>query len=107
MSIFTRFLHPASRPGPPAFPAGPRGGPSVTRGKSSMPAAREIAARESCGDSFLTACADQRDFEGPFGERLRAGAHNEASVTLRAPAAGHLPLAAMSEEQGGEELLPH
>ena len=53
-----------------------------------MPAAREIAARESCGDSFLTACADQRDFEGPFGERLRAGAHNEASVTLRAPGDG-------------------
>ncbi len=35
-------------------------------------------------DSSLTAGAHQRDFEGPFGERLRAGAHGEASVTLRA-----------------------
>jgi len=71
-----------------------------------MPAAYEIAARESCGDCLFTANADQRDFEGPSGERLRAGAQTEAFVTLRAPAAGPLPLAAMSEEQGREEILP-
>ncbi len=94
-----------SRPGPAAFPAGPRGAPRVSRGESSLRAAREIAARESCGDSFFTAGADQRDFEGRRGERLRAGAHRETLVTLRAPAAGRLPLAAMSEEQGREELL--
>ncbi len=70
-----------------------------------MRAAREIAARESPGDSSLTAGADQRDFEGPSGERLRAGAHAETSVMLRAPAAGCLPLAAMSEEQGRQQLL--
>jgi hypothetical protein len=39
-------------------------------------------------------------------ERLRAGAHSEAPVTVRAPAAGPLPLAAMSEEHGREDLLP-
>jgi len=38
------------------------------------------------------------DFEGPFGERLRAGAHREACVTLRAPAAGPPP--AGGDERG-------
>ena len=47
---------------------------------------------------ILTAGADQCDFEGPSGERLRAGAHSEASVTLRAPAAGPPP--AGGDERG-------
>jgi hypothetical protein len=62
-----------------------------------MPAAREIAARESCSDSFLTANADQRDFEGPFGERLRAGAHIEASVRCEPRRRRRLPEEALSE----------
>jgi hypothetical protein len=44
--------HSASRPGLAAFPAGPRGGPCVTRGNSSPLAAREIAARESRATAF-------------------------------------------------------
>ena len=69
-----------------------------------MPAAREIAARESRATA-LSRPAQTSDFEGPFGKRLRAGAHIDASVTLQAPAAGRLPLTAMSEEQGKKELL--
>src|SRR6266545_56893 len=85
----------------PALQHSPRdhaAGPCVMRGKSSTPAAREIAARESGGNSLLTAGADQRDFEGPSGERLRAGAHIETLATLRAPAAGPPP--AGGDERG-------
>src|SRR6266496_1538003 len=39
----------------------------------------------------LTAGAHPRDFEGRRVERLRAGAHIETLVTLRAPAAGPPP----------------
>src|SRR5712691_6338890 len=82
------------RPGPAAFPAGPRGGPRVS-GREIIPARRS---RNRCegesGKSTLTAGAHPRDFEVRRGERLRAGAHSEASVTQRAPAAGRLPLAA-------------
>ncbi len=63
-----------------------------------MRAAREIAAMETCGDGLLAASADQRDFEGPFGKRLRAGAHMETLVTQRAPAAGPPP--AGGDERG-------
>jgi len=63
-----------------------------------MSAAREIGARESRASIRLTASAHQRDFEGPFGERLRAGAHSETSFTLRAPAAGPPP--AGGDERG-------
>src|SRR5712692_2013298 len=65
--------------------------------ESSLRTAREIAARESSA-AATSAGADQRDFEGPFGERLRAGAHSAASVTLRAPAAGPPP--ARGDERG-------
>ncbi len=66
-----------------------------------MPAAREIAARESRTPALSRPGADQRDFEGPFGERLRAGAHSQASVTLRAPAAGPPP--AGGDERGARK----
>ena len=59
---------------------------------------------ESC-DSLRPVGADQRDFEGRRVERLRAGSHSDALVKLRAPAAGRLPLTAMSEEHGKRELL--
>src|SRR6266496_4221383 len=88
----------------PALQHSPRdhaAGPCVMRGKSSTPAAREIAARESGGNSLLTAGADQRDFEGASGERLRAGAHIETLATLRAPAAGPPP--AGGDERGAME----
>src|SRR6266852_482871 len=42
-----------------------------------------------------------RDFEGPFGERLRAGARTEAFVTPRAPAAGPPP--AGGDERGARK----
>src|SRR5712691_3314843 len=43
-------------------------------------------------------CTPTRDFEGPRAERLRAGAHHEASATVRAPAAGPPP--AGGDERG-------
>jgi hypothetical protein len=86
------------RPGPAAFPAGPRGGPRVS-GREVIQARRS---RNRCeGEEYdgpLTADAHPRDFEGRRGERLRAGADSEASVTPRAPAAGSPP--AGGDERG-------
>ena len=86
------------RPGPAAFPAGPRGGPRVS-GREVIQARRS---RNRCEGEFcvgpFTADAHPRDFEGRRGERLRAGAQSEAFFTLRAPAAGPPP--AGGDERG-------
>src|SRR5713226_2108117 len=94
----------------PALRRSPRdhaAGIARPEGKSSKPAAREIGARGKSYDGPLTAGAHQRDFEGRRGEHLRAGAHSEASVTLRAPAA--CPSPAGGDERGarnGEAFAP-
>jgi hypothetical protein len=91
------------RPGPAAFPAGPRGGPRVSvREVIQARRSRNRCKGELC-DSLLTAGADQRDFEGRRGERLRAGAHSQASVTLRASAAGPPP--AGGDERGARNTV--
>jgi len=86
------------RPGPAAFPAGPRGRPCETEGKAAPGGrSRNRCEGESC-DGLLTAGAHPRDFEGRRGERLRAVAQIGASGTLRAPAAGPPP--AGGDERG-------
>ena len=60
------------------------------------PLAKSVRGRVLRGP--LTATAHQRDFEGLRVERLRAGAQSEASVRLRAPAAGPPP--ADGDERG-------
>ncbi len=49
-------------------------------GRAFLRAACEIAATESRGEGPLASRADQRDFEGPTGQRLRAGAHGSAQA---------------------------
>src|SRR6202022_2705410 len=98
--------HRSTRPGPAAFPAGPRGGPRTAKGKSSTPAAREIAARESCATAF------SRPVQTNAISRVPSGNASGPGLTVRLLPRGELrrrvrlPLAAMSEEQGREGLLP-
>jgi hypothetical protein len=100
----TRCSQRGSRPGPAAFPAGPRGRPRETKGNAAPGGRSQNRCEgESCHSS-LTAGAHQRDFEGPRVERLRAGAHSEALITMRAPAAGPPP--AGGDERGAWKSRP-
>src|SRR5712691_432799 len=104
MFILRRSLTVSIRPGPAAFPAGPRGRPR----ESGMEIAPGGRSRNRCEgepyNSALTAGAHQRDFESRRVERLRAGAHTETPVTLRAPAAGPPP--AGRDERGAWKSRP-
>src|SRR5712692_9097018 len=84
---------PALRHSPRDHAAGLRWREGISHARRS----RNRCKGDSC-DGPLTAGAHQRDFEGRRGERLRAGAHIEASITLRAPAAGPPP--AGGDERG-------
>jgi len=97
---------PRERPGPAAFPAGPRGGLVCPEGKSSKPAAREIGAKESratvCSRPVHTHAISRVAAENASGPGLTVRVLSGCEPRRRV----HLPLTAMSEEHGREELEP-
>src|ERR1700737_273548 len=96
--------------GAPALRRSPRdhaAGLVCPEGKSSLPAAREIAARESWATAF------SRPLQTNAISRVPSGTASGPGLTLRLLSRceprrrDRLPLAVMSEEQGTQDLLPH
>jgi len=106
MLVQKSFSLDTNRPGPAAFPAGPRGGPRDARGKPSTPAAREIAARESGATAFSRPVQTNAISRVPSGNASGPGLTPRLLPRREPWRRVRLPLAAMSEEHGKVELQP-